>query len=66
MEELTIIFNAQITIIGKEVEVNKEIFDERKVSKMLKEALGVDDVLVDEVKVFITKEYDDEQVNHVE
>lgn len=62
MKELTIIFNAQITMIqmGEETMVA----DERTIAGRVKEMLGADDVLVNDLKIFVSKE--EHEVNHIE
>lgn len=54
MKELTIIFNAQITMIqmGEETMVA----DERTVAGRVKEMLGADDVVVSDMKIFAIEE----------
>ena len=67
MQELTVVFNAQITMIMKSNKgFNTDSIDENVIAEALKRQLNADDVQVDEIKVFITKEIGDEQINHVE
>ena len=63
MKELTIIFNAQITMIqmGEETMVA----DERTIAERVKNMLGADDVVVSDMKIFAI-EKSHEQVDSVE
>ena len=50
MKELTIIFNAQITMIMKGEE--SMVADERTIAGRVKDMLGADDVVVSGMKIF--------------
>lgn len=62
MKELTIIFNAQITMIvhGEE----DKVLPPAEIAAEIKRRLDADDVLVNDLKVFISKE--DHEVDHIE
>ena len=62
MKELTIIFNSQITMIvhGEE----DDVLSPREIAAQIKERLDADDVLVNDLKVFISKE--EYEVDHIE
>ena len=58
-KEYTLIYNAQVTEILTEEEIEKVPFkedgitvDDRKLAEMVKTVLDVDDVVIDSVKVF--------------
>lgn len=62
MKELTIIFNAQITMIEHGEE--DKVLPPAEIAAEIKRRLDADDVLVNDLKVFISKE--EHEVNHIE
>lgn len=66
MKELTIIFNAQITMIEHGEE--DKVLPAAEIAAEIKRRLGADDVLVNDLKVFISKEdhKEEHEVDHIE